>query len=97
MQMNLPSISENLARVLLEEHFKERMWNMDYYSWPKIYPNTAGPFLKAGGICGQAFTSFQMECYTDGDLCLVFCEGKVIEIFKTTEPFSIEYYENRRT
>lgn len=95
--MNLPSISENLARVLLEEHFQDKMWDLEYYSWPKTYGNTAGPFAKAGGFSGQAFTSFQMECYTDGEFTIVFCQGKLIEMFKATEPFTIEYYGNRRT
>lgn len=50
-----------------------------YYAWPQTFGSTAGPFSAPGLISGQAMTSFQMECWSDGKYNLIFCQGVVVQ------------------
>lgn len=35
--------------------------DLEWYSWPQVFPSTAGP--KPGGIGGQALTTFQVFAF----------------------------------
>lgn len=93
---DLQRITENEARVILEDETGEKIYNLQYYSWPQTFSNTAGPFHVVGGFAGQAFTLFQMECWTDGDTALIFSRGRMVRVIQCSQPFTVDWYLNRR-
>lgn len=92
----LQEISKQQAKEILQEYFSTVIRNLMYYSWPCVYPNTSGPFSKPGMISGQAFTEFQIECWTDGSHTLVFCRGQELAVIEEASPFDIGRYINKR-
>lgn len=56
---------------------------IDYYAWPQIFGDTAGPF---GGIGGQAISSFTIEAYTNGREAVIFCKQKRLKKVDNFEP-----------
>lgn len=95
----LKSISwEEAIRLIQAEFGKEiKLYTLLYYSWPQYFSNTAGPFSRHGKLVGQAFTWFQMECWTDGQYCVVFSRGQVVKVYKSDEPFTVDGYLNTRS
>lgn len=55
-------------------------YELDYYAYPEIFSNTAGPFNKPGKISGQAFTQFTIEAWVVGKVAVLFCQGDVIKV-----------------
>lgn len=94
---DLQRITENEARTIIEDELGERAYNLQYYSWPQVFSNTAGPFHTAGSFAGQAFTEFQMECWTDGRLSLVFSKGRVVRVMQCPQPFTVDWYLSQRS
>lgn len=94
----LQGIDERTAYNILTEKFgrMEVYRELFYYSWPQTFGNTAGPFSRPGRLSGQAMTTFQMECWSDGCYALVFCCGEVVHIFEhgNTGRFNVEEYRN---
>lgn len=61
------------------KYYDTSLLNIDdltYYSFPKTYGSTSGPF---GGIGGAAVTTFQIEAYSDGITTVYFCGNKIIK------------------
>lgn len=90
-------IDEKQARKILMEKFTGLSpYYLSYFSWPQVFSNTAGPFVKEGMLVGQAFTTFQMECWTDQYYALIFCKGRVVNVIDCDEPFTVEWYASQR-
>lgn len=59
-----------------EEALTRECWR--YYSFPKVFGSTAGPF---GGYGGQMFTTFQIEVWEyDTRYVVIGCEGRVVKV-----------------
>ena len=98
MIYRLQGIEKQDAWLTLVDTFGRDIGPIHYYSWPQMFSTTLGPFTSEGRIAGQAFTEFQMEAWTDGMHTLVFCMGREVDIIKHEEqPFSVEWYTNRRS
>lgn len=85
--MNYQSKSKELMLIdhdgaynMLREKFPDTYPQLDYYAWPRVYGNTAGPFSYPGRVSGAAMSTFTLEAWSDGHNALIFCKGKVIEI-----------------
>lgn len=91
-------IDENEARAVLKERFPSLSpYYLSYFSWPQLFSNTAGPFSKPGMLAGQAFTTWQMECWTDGKHAFIFSRGREVGVLECDELFTIDWYMNTRT
>lgn len=93
---DLQRITEQEALVIIEDELGVKTCNLQYYSWPQVFSNTAGPFHREGCFVGQAFTEFQMECWTDGHAVLVFSKGRFVKAFLCSQPFSVDWYLSQR-
>jgi len=78
----LPSISAVDAWAMLKEKFPDVFEDvpqfaikrrLQYYTWPRDYGSTAGPFR---GLGGQAFSRFQVEAWAAGSYMMLFTNGK---------------------
>lgn len=76
-QISQKEAFEMLKRKYGEQFPYEIYDELDYYSWPKVYGSTAGPF---GGCGGQSFTTFQIEAWSDGYFGVLFCGNKVLKV-----------------
>lgn len=55
---------EEILAIALDKLNTEKN-NISFYSWPAIFPNTAGPRNAPGIISGQACTEFQVYAFVD--------------------------------
>jgi hypothetical protein len=46
---------------------------LSFYSWPKVFDSTNGPFGQGGG---QQVTTFQMTAYLYGSTAVIFVGGR---------------------
>lgn len=69
------------AQTILSERcgWDVRADDCEYYSWPKTYPTTAGPF---GGAAGQAFTVYQHHAYECCGWVVELAGGRVYRVYR---------------
>lgn len=86
--MNIDNRNNAYLRILAERsklNIDNSFFNSDdlsYYSFPKIYGSTSGPF---GGIGGAAMTTFQIEAYSDGIITCYYCGNRFIKLVKNSK------------
>lgn len=73
-----------ITKEIALDHIQEKypyehasLHHLDYWAYPQVFPSTSGPF---GGVGGQAFTTFTIEAWADGNIACLFCKGKVIKV-----------------
>ena len=83
----LQMLSHDSAQALILEKYPEAhdyvAWTdcLDYYAWPRVYGNTAGPFAREGMLAGQAMTTFTLEAWAgDGGYAVIFCQGVLLAV-----------------
>lgn len=82
--------SEALQYLLKSGISVKEIGPFEYYSWPKVFGNTSGPFFREGMLAGAAMTTFQMEAWTDYAHTVYFCKGKIVGMeVHEKEPFNI--------
>ncbi len=84
---NIQGVSYSEAQNILISVFPEcRIYELDYYAWPCVFSNTAGPFSYPGVIAGAAMTTFTIEAWVNVDgNAVVFCKGKVLKVIDKFE------------
>lgn len=53
---------------------------LEYWAYPEVFGNTAGPFSKPGRISGQAMTTFTIEAWVFDNLAVLFCRDKIVKV-----------------
>lgn len=87
--VDLQKITDSEARIEIHNKFNIDLFpgELQYYAWPRVYGNTAGPFSKPGRIAGQAMTIFTIECWTTSRLSVIFCKGRVLDVREDIDGF----------
>lgn len=83
--MKLPTISVDVAAETLNLPRAE----LSFYSWPETFGDTSGPFSRPGTVSGQAFTTFQMEAWSDGMRAFIFANGKPAKLVSNWVPMTM--------
>lgn len=70
----MEAIREKFHGAAFNEHY------LDYWAYPQVFSNTAGPLSKPGMISGAAMTTFTLEAWEYAGIAVIFCGDKILKV-----------------